>query len=66
MALEVPRPVHEFDKVRLNRADHQWGKDPPKEVLVELGSYEKVVKVKADVAAILHFFSPLDPASDRG
>jgi hypothetical protein len=27
--------------------------------------YEKVVKVKADVAAILNFFLPLDPA-DRG
>jgi len=38
MALEVPRPLHEFDQVRLNGADHQWGKDPPKEVLVELGS----------------------------
>ena len=25
--------------------------------------YEKVVKVKADVAAVLHFFLPLDPAN---
>jgi hypothetical protein len=24
--------------VRPNGANHQWGKDPPKEVLVELGS----------------------------
>jgi hypothetical protein len=27
--------------------------------------YEKVVKVKADVVVILHFFLPLEP-SDRG
>jgi hypothetical protein len=25
-------------RVRLNGADHQWGKDPPKEVVVEIGS----------------------------
>jgi hypothetical protein len=34
-----------------------WGRTHTRRLLVELGSfYEKVVKVKADVAAILKFF----------
>src|SRR5215469_18505571 len=36
------------------------GRTDPRRLLVELGSfYEKVVKVKADVAAILKFFLPM-------
>ena len=36
------------------------GRTHPRRLLVELGSfYEKVVKVKADVAAILKFFLPM-------
>ena len=43
------------------------GRTHPRRLLVELGSfYEKVVKVKADVAAILNFFSRSTPQIEAG
>ena len=46
--------------VRLKAQITSGGRTHPRRLLVELGSfYEKVVKVKADVAAILKVFLPM-------